>query len=81
MKQPITQLKIVQFLLKNGTYMGSYRDFAEKITGNSLNAANMRRTLMSLVDAGVVSIQSNNKANQHSESKTIISINENWLKD
>lgn len=80
MKQPIRQLKIVQYLLKNGTYTGSYRDFAIKITGVENNANNMRKTLISLAEAGVITLQSSRSINQYSENKTVIAINEDWLK-
>lgn len=79
MKTPIIQIKIIQFLLRNGNYTGSFRDFAKIITGNADNASNIRRTLQLLTEAGVVEIESNSKINQYSEKKTIIAIKKDWL--
>lgn len=80
MKQPIRQLRIVQYLLINKLYVGSYRDFAVKITGNENNASNIRKTLVDLAEAGVIAIESSKSINQYSENKTIIAIREDWLR-
>ena len=77
MKKPIRQLQIIQYLLRNGTYIGSYRDFAERITGKAENAHNIRLTLYNLVEAGVVAIESNRTAD--SKTRTIISIHKDWI--
>lgn len=80
MKQPIRQLRIIQYLIVNRKYVGSYRDFAIKITGNENNASNIRGTLKSLAEAGVVTLESSRSINQHSENKTVVTIREEWLK-
>lgn len=72
------QFKILQFLLKNGAYTGSYRDFAKTLTGNPDDGSNIRRCVQSLVKAGVVSAESNDSY-QFEKGKTIIMVREDWL--
>lgn len=79
MKAPIIQIKIIQYLLIHGKYTGSFRDFAQIITGSADNASNIRRTLQLLDEAGVVKLESDSKINQHSEKKTTIAIKQEWL--
>lgn len=71
-----TERDVFWYLVNNGgKFVGSYAILAEHVTGNRRNASNMRVAALSLMDKGIIYVESDERAIKNA---TTILLNPDW---